>query len=286
MNQFTDKVAVITGAASGIGRALAEQCAREGMKVVLADIEETALSQTEKEFRDAGFEPLAVTADVSKEDDVRLLANVTQEFFGGVHLLFNNAGVGAGSMIWNSTKADWQWVMNVNLWGAIHMTQVFVPLMLQQQSDCHIVYTASQAGLESGPFNGIYRVTKHALVCFSETLYHELKIMNAPIGVSVLCPGFVNTKICDADRNRPAELANPPSGSSPQWEAVDRMMRDAVAAGMYPAELAQIAFGAIRQNQFYILPHPETKPAVKLRTENILNDRNPSFIMPQSFQKK
>lgn len=277
-------MAVVTGAASGIGRALAAQCAREGMKVVLADLEEQALRQTEKELRDAGFETLAVPTDVSKEDDVQLLAKVTREFFGGIHLLFNNAGVGAGSMIWNSMKADWKWVMNVNLWGAIHKTQVFVPLMLQQQGESHIIFTASQAGLESGPFNGIYRVTKHALVCFSETLYHELKIMNASIGVSVLCPGFVNTKICDAERNRPAELANPPIGSSPQWEFVDRIMRNAVAAGMDPAEVAALTFTAIRQNRFYILPHPETKPAVRLRMDDILNERNPSFVMPQTFQ--
>lgn len=286
IKEFKNKVAVITGAASGIGRAIAGRSAAEGMKVVLADIEEETLAKAEKELRETGAETLAVVTDVSEEGDLQALAQKTLDAFGGVHVLFNNAGVGAGSLLWDSTVADWQWVMNVNLWGAIHATRIFVPLMLKQQTDCHIVYTASRAGLETGPFNGIYRVTKHALVGFSETLYHELRVINSQIGVSVLCPGFVRTKICDAHRNRPVELRNPAGTEElpPQANVLDQMMREAVRNGISPEEVADRTFEAIGKGQFYVLPDPEYKPAVRLRMEDILNERNPTLIIPESFK--
>jgi NAD(P)-dependent dehydrogenase (short-subunit alcohol dehydrogenase family) len=283
MKNFTGKVAVITGAASGIGRAIADRCAKEGMKIVLADIEKKALAKAEQELKATGAATLAVATDVSIKSDMETLAQKTLERFGAVHLLFNNAGVGAGSLLWNSSLADWQWVMNVNLWGAIYATHIFVPIMLNQQTECHIVNTASRAGLESGPGIGIYRVSKHALVSLSETLYHELKMVNAQIGVSVLCPGYVRTQICDAERNRPEELRNPASEAenpASPGNIIAQFIRDAVQNGMDPKEVADKTFAAIQKEQFYILPDPTYKPAVQQRMEDILSERNPTFLVP------
>src|ERR1051325_4326893 len=208
MREFTGKVAVVTGAASGIGRGLAEACAREGMKVVLADVDESALSQAERELKDAGALVLSVRTDGSRAVDVEALARRTLDAFGAAHLLFNNAGVGAGTTVWESTLEDWQWVLGVNLWGVIHGVRTFVPVMLKQADECHIVNTASMAGLTSGPALGVYKVTKHGVVSLSETLCCELAAMKSKIGVSVLCPAGVNTRVMDSERNRPEELQN------------------------------------------------------------------------------
>ena len=206
MREFRDKVAVITGAASGVGRAVAERCVQEGMRVVLADVEEDALARAEATMSDTGATVLAVPTDVSAASDVEALARKTLEAFGAVHLVHNNAGVGVGGRIWENTVADWEWVMGVNMWGVIHGIRVFVPLMLEQDTEGHVVNTASVAGLVSGPGLGIYKVTKHGVVTLSETLHHELVQIGAKIGVSVLSPGFIRTQIMDSDRNRPASL--------------------------------------------------------------------------------
>lgn len=282
MNHFENKVAVITGAASGIGRALATRCAEEQMKVVLADVEVDALHKTEQELKAAGATVLSVVTDVSKESDLQKLAQATMNTFGQVDLLINNAGVGAGSTLWKSTTADWQWVMNVNVWGPIHATRIFVPIMLEQGTECHIVNTASLAGLESGPGNGIYRVSKHALVSLTETLYHELKMHHSKIGVSVLCPGFVQTQICDSHRNRPAEYSQPGdiAAPSPMSSAIDQFIRSGVEQGISTKEVADLTFLAIKNNRFYILPDPAYKETVRQRMEDILKLNNPTFIVP------
>ena len=203
MKEFKGKVAVVTGAASGIGRALADRSVQEGMKVVLADVEVEALAKTEAGLKSSGATVLAVPTDVSQARDVAALAQKTLEVFGAVHLLCNNAGVGTEAAIWESTLEEWEWVMGVNLWGVIHGVRAFVPHMLAQDTECHIVNTASMAGLISGPGLGAYKVTKHAVVSLSETLYHELAERGARVGVSVLCPGIVNTRIMESARNRP-----------------------------------------------------------------------------------
>jgi NAD(P)-dependent dehydrogenase (short-subunit alcohol dehydrogenase family) len=278
MQEFKDKVAVITGAASGIGRGIAERCAQEGMQVVLADIEPAALRLAEQELRSAGATVLAVLTDVSKAGDVKALAQKTLDTFGAVHLLFNNAGVGAGSTIWESTLADWEWVLGVNLWGVIHGLRIFVPIMLAQDTECHIVNTASAAGLL--PYHPVaaYQVTKHAVVALSEQLYYSLAQRTAKVKASVLCPGWVNTHIMDAGRNRPVELQNPDSDqpASPALEAVIQSMRQAAQAGMSPQQVAEHVFSAIREDKFYILTHPEFKPALQTRMENILQEHNPT----------
>ena len=275
MKDFKGKVAVITGAASGIGRALAERCVREGMKAVLADVEVEALAKTEASLKASGATVLAVPTDVSQARDVAALAQKTLQVFGAVHLLFNNAGVATEAAIWESSLDDWEWVVGVNLWGVIHGVRAFVPLMLAQDTECHIVNTASMAGLVSGPGLGAYKVTKHAVVSLSETLYHELAERGARIRVSVLCPGFVNTRIMESARNRPGHLA-PEAPLSPAPAARREALSRLVPAGIPPAQVADAVFAAVRKDQFYILTFPEGKDSIRTRMEDILEERNPT----------
>jgi NAD(P)-dependent dehydrogenase (short-subunit alcohol dehydrogenase family) len=278
VKDFQGKVAVVTGAASGIGRALAEHAAQEGMKVVLADIEEAALQQVRRALEASGAQVFAVKTDVSKSEEVEALAEKTLEHFGAVHLLFNNAGVGAGTTVWESSLDDWKWLLGVNLWGVIHGVHTFVPLMLKQGGEGHIVNTASIAGLTSGPGLGIYKVSKFGVVALSETLYFELMLTGAPIKVSVLCPGWVKTRVLESDRNRPAELQNASQMQlNPAGEAFLQYMQQAVETGMPPERVAEIVFQAIREEKFYILTHPEFKAAIESRNEDVLQGRNPTF---------
>jgi NAD(P)-dependent dehydrogenase (short-subunit alcohol dehydrogenase family) len=281
MNELKGKVAVVTGAASGIGRALAERCLEEGMKVVLAGIGEANLSQAEKELKAKG-EVLSVKTDVSKAGEVQALAKQSIERFHAVHVLFNNAGVSAGTSIWESTLHDWEWVIGVNLWGVIHGIRTFVPLMLAQDVECCIVNTASHVGLVAGPWLGVYRVTKHAVVSLSETLYHELAARGAKVQVSVLCPNYVKTKIVTSERNRPEELHNPVGSAQtrPQLADLRKKFVAAIDGGMSPREVADKTFDAIKLNRFYIITHPETKPMIQTRLEDILKGNNPTLQQP------
>lgn len=286
MKDFQDKVAVVTGAASGIGRALAEKSAQEGMKVVLADVEESALKQTEEELKASGAQVLAVRTDVSQADEVEVLAQKTFDTYGAVHLLFNNAGVGAGTTIWESSLADWQWVLGVNLWGVIHGIHFFVPRMLAQDTEGHIVNTASSAGLISHSGLGIYKVSKHGVVTLSETMALELAARGAKLKASVLCPEWVNTRIINAERNRPQALqsALEEQHMSPEMAAMVQAMRQLIQAGLPPSQVAEMVFDAIRQEKFYILTHPTTKQAVQLRMEDILQERMPTDIFRAAQQ--
>lgn len=277
MQQLRDKVAVITGAASGIGHGLATRCAREGMKVVLADIEQESLARTEASLRSQGATVLSVRTDVSKVADVQRLAEKTMGAFGAVHLLVNNAGVGAGTTVWESTLADWEWTLGVDLWGVIYGVKVFTPIMIAQETECHIVNVGSIAGLLAGPGLGIYKVAKHGVVSLSETLYYELAQRGAQVGVSVLCPGFVKTNILTSERNRPAEMQNDPDDVivSPQAEQVSIDMMEAMASGMAVENVVDAVFAAVAARQLYILTHPELNDAISARTENIVRQRNP-----------
>ena len=276
MQELKDKVAVITGGASGIGLAMAKRLAREGMKLVLADVEEDALRRVDQEFRKAGIPVLAIRTDVSRSQDVERLAEKTLATFGAVHVLFNNAGVAPGGVVWESTVADWEWVLGVNVWGVIHGVRVFVPIMLRQDSPCHIVNTASVAGLLSVPGMGIYCVSKHAVVTLSECLHHDLAERGSKIGVSLLCPAFVPTGILDSERNRPALLRNPSRARTPEDQAREEQMRHAMQSGRVSADMvAEMVLDAVRQERFYIFTHPRIKAAIQMRMEDVLNERNP-----------
>jgi NAD(P)-dependent dehydrogenase (short-subunit alcohol dehydrogenase family) len=278
MKSFQDKVAVITGGGSGIGRALGDRCVREEMKVVLADIEEKALIQAETEMRTAGASVIGVVTDVSKAESVENLFRKTIDAFGAVHLLCNNAGIGARiPSIWESTVADWEWSLGVNLWSVIHGLRTFVPRMLEQDSEAHIVNTASVVGLMVPPGGATYTVSKHGVVVLSEILYHELKDRNSKIGVSVLCPGFVNTRIIESERNRPDALKNPPCKAvqNDEYEARVKKSSEAVKSGMSPEQVADAVFDAIGNEKFYIMTHPEFNEKIRIRTESILAASNP-----------
>ncbi|MBI4299930.1 MAG: SDR family NAD(P)-dependent oxidoreductase [Chloroflexi bacterium] len=275
MKEFKDKVAVVTGAASGIGRGMAERFASAGMKVVLADVELPALAGVEARIIDKDGAALAIATDVSKPADIERLADRTLSAFGAVHVLCNNAGVFMpGRPSWEWTLADWEWVLGVNLWGVIHGIRVFVPIMLGQDSEGHIVNTASIMGLVTGSSDATYGVSKHGVVRLSECLHHELAAIGAKLKVSVLCPGWVSTELADADRNRPSNA--PTQGDDPQIEARRVSVRQALkGAGQTPEHVAECVMDAIVNEKFYIITHPEWKDRIRARMDDILEERNP-----------
>ncbi|ACC70227.1 SDR family oxidoreductase [Paraburkholderia phymatum] len=276
MFEFDGKVAVITGAGSGFGRAFAEKGASLGMKLVLADVDEGALARTVDTLRAAGAEVIGVRTDVSNGAQVQALADAALEAFGKVHLLFNNAGVGAGGFLWESSANDWAWVFGVNVMGVAHGVRVFAPIMLGQNEAAHIVNTASVAGLLSPPSMGIYNASKHAVVSLTETLYHDLRNAGGEVGCSLLCPAFVPTGIADAERVRPEALRNEAQPTRSQL-AADRQLQRAVRSGKLGAtDVATLTFEAIAERRFYILTHPAILATVRLRHEDIELQRNPT----------
>jgi len=279
MKEFQGKVAVITGGASGLGRAMADRFAREGMHIVLADVEPDALARAEAEMKAAGAKVIGVRTDVSKAAEVEALAQKTLAAFGGVHLLANNAGVAEGGKVWDNTVADWEWVLGVNMWGVIHGVRVFTPIMLKQGSEGHIVNTASVAGLISPPGMGIYCVSKHAVVTLTECLHHDLAQQTDKVKCSVLCPAYVPTGIADSGRNRPAELSETRHKTAADL-ALDASLKKAVQSGkLSAADVAQKVFEAVREGRFYILTHPKIMPSIQWRMEDILQERNPTNPM-------
>ena len=270
------RVAVITGAGSGFGREFARLGATRGLRLALADINQAALDSVVAELRETGADVIGVQTDVSRADAIQALADASMAQFGAVHLLFNNAGVGSGGFVWESTDADWQWVMGANVWSVIHGVRIFTPLMLAHGEPAHIVNTASAAGLINAPNMGIYNVSKHAVVALSETLYQDLRLIHASVGVSVLCPAFVPTGIAHSHRNRPAELANstPPT---PSMLAAQQSSVKAVESGRISApEIAAMTFAAIDAGQFYIVPHKKILDIVQQRMTDIVSEQNPS----------
>lgn len=281
MEQFYGRVAVVTGAASGIGYAMAQRFAAEGMKIVLADIQADALEEAEGNLRSAGAEVLAVETDVARAESVEHLRDRALAAFGAVHIVCNNAGVVARGSVWETSAADWDWVLGVNLRGVINGITAFVPVLLQQEEG-HVVNTASIAGLITGVL-GSYSVTKQAVVGLSESLYLGLQMSGAEnVGVSVLCPGWVRTRIGDAERNRPAD-AGPQTPESPALAAGAQMLRHLVDTGADPGAIAEQVLEGIRERRFYILTHPEMNGSINSRFEDILSGgppRIPNFQQP------
>lgn len=283
MQQLQGRVAVITGAASGIGLALAQRFAREGMRLVLADIEAAALARVQAQFQAQGVPALAVQVDVMDEAQVAALADAAYRRYGAVHLLCNNAGVTAPALrapTWETRTADWQWVLGVNLMGVVHGVRSFVPMMLEAAKrdpgyEGHVINTASMAGLVNPPNMGVYNVSKHAVVSLSETLYQDLRLVTDQIGASVLCPFFVSTGITRSERNRPADLAG--SGPTKSQRLGQAMTDRAVGSGkVTAATVAQQVFDALREQRFYIYSHPRALGSVQSRMEDLLQPRNPS----------
>ncbi|MGB2964222.1 MAG: SDR family NAD(P)-dependent oxidoreductase [Anaerolineales bacterium] len=273
MKVFKGKVAVVTGAASGIGRSLAEKFAQEEMKVVLADIESAALAIAAEEFESQGVEVLSVQTDVSNYADVTNLAQKTLDTFGAVHILCNNAGVidMADRPIWKTPLDNLEWLVGVNVWGVIYGIHIFTPIMLAQEpADCHIVNTASIAGLLSGGDYGLYNATKHAVVSISETIHSALAQRKANVNISVLCPGFVKTHFVEADRNKPSHLSRRSAADERQKQDRIQSMQEILDQGMDPSQVATEVLKAIRNNNLYVLPHPEFKQGIIDRMENIL----------------
>jgi NAD(P)-dependent dehydrogenase (short-subunit alcohol dehydrogenase family) len=281
MQSFAEKTAVITGAGSGLGREFALLGAKLGMRLVLADVQQDALKQTEASAMALGAEVLSQVCDVRHGDEVESLAHQAVQRFGSIHLVFNNAGVGAGGLIWESTQHDWEWVLGVNVWGVIHGVRVFTPIMLASEKadptfQGHIVNTASMAGLLTPPAMGVYNVSKHAVVALTETLYHDLSLIESGLGVSVLCPYFVPTGISQSESVRPSD-AKPAEPATRSQQLSQAMLEKAVTAGkVSAAEVAQMTFDAIRARQFYIYSHPQALGNVDRRMQDILHARNPS----------
>lgn len=280
MDEFHGKVAVITGAASGMGREFANLASSLGMKLVLADVQQKPLEKAADELGRHG-QVLAMVCDVRKGAHVQELADSAMARFGAVHLVFNNAGVGAGGLVWENSEEDWEWVLGVNLWGAIHGVRVFTRVMLECAAQDPgyrgwIVNTASMAGLLNSPALGIYNVSKHAVVALTETLYHDLKLVDAPIGTSVLCPYFIPTAIAQSHRHRPDELRTDEIMTASQM-AAQALTEKAVDSGkVTAADVARLTFDAIRQERFYVFSHPQALGAVAERMDALVHARQPA----------
>lgn len=280
ITDFNGKTAVLTGAGSGFGLACARIGARLGMNLVLIDVQQDALDAAAAELRAAGATVLPFKLDVANAAQMETMAAAVKQQFGAPHLVFNNAGVGSGGLIWENTVKDWEWVLGVNVMGVVHGVRLFTPMMLEAAAadpawQGHIVNTASMAGLLNPPNMGVYNVSKHAVVSLSETLYQDLALVTDQIGASVLCPYFVPTGISQSHRNRPAELA----GAKPTRSQLigQAMTGKAVESGrVSAADVAQLVFDSVGANQFYIYSHPKAIGAVQTRLEDILRARNPT----------
>jgi NAD(P)-dependent dehydrogenase (short-subunit alcohol dehydrogenase family) len=281
MKNFAGRTAVITGAGSGFGLEASRIAARRGMNIVMADVQADALERAAAEIESLGVKVLAQRIDVSKAAEVEALGRSVFASFGAPHFVFNNAGVGAGGLIWENTLADWEWVIGVNVMGVAHGVRVFTPMMLEAAArdpgyEGHIVNTASMAGLLNPPNMGVYNVSKHAVVSLSETLYQDLRLVTDQIGASVLCPFFVPTGITESQRNRPDALraADKPTKSQLIGKA---MTERAVTSGkISAADVAQMVFAAIEGGRFYIYSHPKSLASVQTRLEDIVQARNPT----------
>lgn len=280
IQDFKGKTAVLTGAGSGFGLECARIGAARGMNLVLVDVQQDALDRAQAEMEAAGAQVLARRVDVSKADQMESLAQAVQERFGAPHFVFNNAGVGAGGLVWENTVADWEWVLGVNVWGVVHGVRLFTPMMLAAAAKDpsyrgHIVNTASMAGLLTPPNMGVYNVSKHAVVSLTETLYQDLSLVTDQVGASLLCPYFVATGINNSERNRPGDL---PAGELTKSQLIGQAMTSkAVSSGkVSAADVAGKVFDAIRDNQFYVFSHPKALGNVRSRMEGIVSGTNPA----------
>ena len=279
---FKNKTAVLTGAGSGFGLECARIGAKLGMNLVLVDVQQDALDKATAELQAAGAKVLSRRVDVSDADQMAALGQATFERFGAPHLVFNNAGVGSGGLIWENTLKDWEWVLGVNVMGVVHGLRTFTPMMLEAAKNDpgyqgHIVNTASMAGLLNPPNMGVYNVSKHAVVSMTETLYQDLSLVTEQISASVLCPFFVATGINDSGRNRPGAMKDADIKLTRSQQIGQAMTSKAVTSGkVSAADVAAMVFDAVAANRFYIYSHPKAIKSVQTRMEDILQARNPT----------
>ena len=278
MEDLTDKVAVITGAGGGFGREFARRAAGHGMRLVLADVQRDALDEVVNELRESGVRVIGEVVDVAVSRQVEHLAQRAYGEFGAVNLLMNNAGVGCGGYLWENTDNDWTWVLGVNLMGVVHGIQHFLPRMVSAEASGesgHIVNTASMAGWLSPPLMGVYNVSKHAVVTLTETLYHDLRLAQSALGVTLLCPAFVPTGIAQSHRNLPADVGE--VGMTVSKQMAQANLEKAVSSGrVSAAEVAAMTFDAIRANRFYVFTHPQILPGVRARITAALGGEPPA----------
>jgi NAD(P)-dependent dehydrogenase (short-subunit alcohol dehydrogenase family) len=280
MRDLAGRVAVVTGATGGLGSALARRFAAARMKLVLADLDAGALARAVTELARAGTEAIGVRTDVRKASDVEALAARTLEAFGAVHVVCNNAGVAPVGAAWESTTADWEWVLGVNLWGVIHGVRVFAPILLGQDDEGHIVNTASVAGLISPPGMAAYNVSKHGVVALTESLHHDLVARGAKVRCSVVCPAYFPSGIADSEHTRPLELAEPSRTKPESKHALEENLRKAVMSGKRSADdVAAAVIEAVLEERFYVLTHPRIKPAIEWRMRDVLEERAPTDPM-------
>ncbi len=279
MQDFEGKVAVVTGAASGIGRALAGAFAAKGMRLVLADIEGGPLEVAAEELRGGGADVFAVTADVSRFADVERIGTAAMDVFGGLHVACNNAGVAGGGLTWEVDEQTWDWVLGVNLFGVVHGLRAFTPLIISSGGG-HVVNTASMAGLTSPPFMSPYNVSKHAVVTMSESMYVELQMTHPEVGISVLCPGWVRTQIHRADRNRPGGPVDVEVEPGAPGEGMREVLDQLIAEGLQPAAVADLVVDAVEHGRFYVLTHPDWQDMVRDRVDRMLAGENPAVVLP------
>jgi NAD(P)-dependent dehydrogenase (short-subunit alcohol dehydrogenase family) len=275
MKELNGKVAVVTGASSGLGRATALALAREGMRVAIVDVDVPGLDKVAQELSETGAKPLKQRTDVTRGDEVDALADRVFDELGAAHLVCNCAGVALTAPVWETTVGDWQWTLGVNLWGVIHTLRAFVPRLIAQDAG-HIVNTASIAGLISPPGSGAYSAGMHAVVSLSETLHHDLKEIGSSVGVSVLCPAYVPTGSPESELKRPKEFANPPRELSPLQRAKQAMLRKAAQSGRISEDqVGQMLVSGVKADRFYILTHPRIKGVIEDRMHDILEERAP-----------
>lgn len=285
MKELAGKVAVVTGAAHGIGRAMAERFAAEGMRVVVSDYAERPLRDLERALLREGTEVISVTCDVTSEEDNEYLASRTFERFGGAHLLCLNAGVGTDlTTLWNQTRDSWEWVLGANLWGVIHGVHAFMPRMLEQADPSRVIISSSMSGLFAMPINSAYHVAKYAVQGYAECLHFELEKKKARVSVSVLCPGMVRTRFMETSASRP-KAPGEAARTSQQQEWIDAYT-EMIGSGLPPEEVAGHVIDAVREDKFWIFPSTAPLGAVSSRTEDILAQRNPRLALTETLKKK
>jgi len=286
MEKLDGKIAVVTGGASGIGKGIAKKLLENGAEVVIADINKHKIEETKNEFEQLGQKVICKVVDVTKEDDIRKLADDTVKIYGQVNILCNNAGVGYSSgFSWENTDDEWNWIINTNLKSVIYGIRTFIPIMLKQDNECHIINTSSNAGITIGGTLAIYSMTKHGVVALSESLYNELKLLNSKINVSVLCPGFVNTDILNPFIPETVQAKSSPLINE-YSELFFKAFNNAVNNGVTPDEVGESVIDAIKNQIFYILSSENDKNLVRARMNNIIERKNPDIVAPEELLRE